>query len=214
MVQRRRVWRPPIGVYETDSQVVVKVEIAGMDEVDKIGSDFRGDPASALLEVLDPEQDREFRDHYLDVPFDLSRVMFITTANVLGTIPAPLRDRMEILHLSGYTEREKVFIAEGYLIPRQIRENGLRPEEVSFEDGALRRILWEYTRDAGVCDLERQIGAVCRKLATRIAEGTEEHTTLTAESVTEYLGKPIYLSEVAEQTRIPGVATGLAWTSA
>jgi len=184
-----------------------------LDEIDKIGSDFRGDPASALLEVLDPEQNRGFRDHYLDVPFDLSQVMFITTANVLDTVPAPLRDRMEILHLSGYTEREKVFIARGYLIPRQIRENGLNPGEVSFEDEALRRIVQEYTREAGVRELERQIGTVCRKVATRIAEGSLEGVQVNARSVSDYLGKPIYFSEVAERTQIPGVATGLAWTS-
>jgi len=185
-----------------------------LDEVDKLGSDFRGDPASALLEVLDPEQNKEFRDHYLDVPFDLSRVMFITTANILDTIPAPLRDRMEILHLSGYTEREKVFIARGYLIPRQIRENGLKPEEISFEDKALQLMIRDHTREAGVRELERQIGTVCRKLATQIAEGGLPHRTVTADSVTEYLGKPTYFSEVAERTQIPGVATGLAWTSA
>ena len=183
-----------------------------LDEVDKLGTDFRGDPASALLEVLDPEQNREFRDHYLDVPFDLSQVMFITTANVLDTIPAPLRDRMEILQLSGYTEEEKVAIAQEYLMPRQIRENGLQQGEVSFQDDALRRIIREYTREAGVRELERQIGAVCRKVATRIAEGTTQHVTVQADEIPSYLGKPDYYFEVAERTQIPGVATGLAWT--
>ena len=183
-----------------------------LDEVDKIGADFRGDPASALLEVLDPEQNREFRDNYLDVPFDLSQVMFITTANVLDTIAAPLRDRMEILRLAGYTEEEKVAIAEGYLIPRQIRENGLRREEISFDKQALRRIIREYTREAGVRELERQIGTACRKVATKVATGSAEPSRMTDDVVSDYLGKPTYFLEVAERTQIPGVATGLAWT--
>ena len=183
-----------------------------LDEVDKIGTDFRGDPTSALLEVLDPEQNREFRDHYLNVPFDLSQVMFIATANVLDTIPPALRDRMEILQLSGYTEQEKVAIAAGYLIPRQIRENGLRPDEVAFEDGALSRIVREYTREAGVRELERQIGTACRKVATRIATGHPEQAVIRGETVLDYLGKPRYYAEVIERTQIPGVATGLAWT--
>jgi ATP-dependent Lon protease len=183
-----------------------------LDEVDKIGADYRGDPSSALLEVLDPEQNREFRDNYLDVPFDLSQVMFITTANVLDTIPAPLRDRMEILHLSGYTEEEKVAIAKGYLFPRQIKENGLRADEVSFDDGALRLIVREYTREAGVRELEREIGTICRKVATKIAEGSISQVAIVESSVPDFLGKPTYYFEVAERTQIPGVATGLAWT--
>ena len=161
---------------------------------------------------MDPEQNREFRDHYLDVPFDLSQVMFIATANVLDTIPAPLRDRMEILQLSGYTEQEKVAIARGYLVPRQIRENGLRAEEVSFEDEALRRVVREYTREAGVRGLEREIGAICRKLATRVAEGSTEPLTVTPEVAGEYLGNPPFFYEAAERTQVPGVAIGLAWT--
>ncbi|MGC9359290.1 MAG: endopeptidase La [Anaerolineae bacterium] len=185
-----------------------------LDEVDKIGSDFRGDPASALLEVLDPEQNREFRDHYIDVPFDLSQVMFITTANVLDTIPAPLRDRMEILRLSGYTEEEKLNIARGYLIGRQLRENALRSDEVSFTDDALRRIVREYTREAGVREFERQIGAVCRKVATRVAEGSTGTVCIDAKDVPEYLGKRKYHFEAANRTQVPGVATGLAWTPA
>lgn len=185
-----------------------------LDEVDKIGSDFRGDPASALLEVLDPEQNREFRDHYLDVPFDLSQVMFITTANVLDTIPPPLRDRMEILQLSGYTEEEKLYIAKDYLIPRQIRENGLRPGEIAFDDAALRTIVRSYTREAGVRELERQIGTVCRKVATHIAEDSTGACTIAPDSIADYLGKPTYHLEVAERTQIPGVATGLVWTPA
>ncbi|NLH07344.1 MAG: endopeptidase La [Chloroflexi bacterium] len=185
-----------------------------LDEIDKLGRDFRGDPASALLEVLDPEQNSQFRDHYLDVPFDLSQVMFITTANMLEPIPGPLRDRMEILQLSGYTDNEKVRIAQEYLVPRQIRENGLRPEEISFSDDAIRTIIRDYTREAGVRNLEREIGAVCRKIVTRIAEGTIESAHIEADDVREFLGKPKYygLAEIAERTDIPGVATGLAWT--
>jgi ATP-dependent Lon protease len=186
-----------------------------LDEVDKMGTDFRGDPSSALLEVLDPEQNREFRDHYLDVPFDLSQVMFITTANLLSPIPGPLRDRMEILMLSGYTEGEKARIAQGYLIPRQRRENGLRPDEIEFADEALRQIIRDYTREAGVRSLERVIGRVCRKLATQVAEGTVEDTTvIEVDDLYEYLGRPQFYPETAERTEIPGVATGLGWTPA
>ena len=190
-----------------------------LDEVDKLGRDFRGDPSSALLEVLDPEQNREFRDHYLDVPFDLSQVIFITTANWLETIPEPLLDRMEILQLSGYTELEKVKIAQGYLIPRQLRENSLHANEVVFEEAALHRIIAEYTREAGVRALERQIGKICRKTATRAAErgtnGSEPPPTLTitVENLVEFLGKAKFYNEVAERTERPGVATGLAVTA-
>jgi len=185
-----------------------------LDEVDKLGRDFRGDPASALLEVLDPEQNREFRDHYLEVSYNLSQVMFITTANWLETIPAPLLDRMEVIMLSGYTDREKVAIARGYLIPRQIRENGLRLEEVEFSDESLFTVIRSYTREAGVRNLEREIGGICRKVATRIAEGKTEKMKITPELVGELLGKPRFLGmeEVAERTSIPGVATGLAYT--
>ncbi len=190
-----------------------------LDEVDKLGTDFRGDPASALLEVLDPEQNREFRDHYLDVPFDLSRVMFITTANLLDPIPAPLRDRMEILQLSGYTEAEKVHIAQGYLIPCQLRENGLRRNELSFSDGALRQIIRDYTREAGVRNLEREIGRVCRKVVTQIAEdGNGSDSTkpvkVTKNNVARFLKKPRYFPETALRTQLPGVATGLGVTVA
>src|SRR5690606_17490221 len=161
-----------------------------LDEIDKLGMDLRGDPASALLEVLDPEQNAQFRDHYLDVPYDLSQVMFITTANMLEPIPGPLRDRMEILQLSGYTETEKVHIAQQYLVPRQIRENGLRREEIGFTDDAIRTIIRDYTREAGVRNLEREIGSVCRKVVTRIAEGKVEGAQIDAEHVRDYLGKP------------------------
>ncbi|MCS6843446.1 MAG: endopeptidase La [Caldilineales bacterium] len=184
-----------------------------LDEVDKLGRDFRGDPSSALLEVLDPEQNREFRDHYLDVPFDLSEVMFITTANMLDTIPEPLLDRMEVIELHSYTTEEKVKIAQGYLVPRQIKENGLRPGEVVFEEEALRRIVRDYTREAGVRNLERTIGTICRKVATKVAEnGTGGPYVITADNLVDYLKKPKYFDEVAERTELPGVATGLAWT--
>ncbi|GIV84701.1 MAG: Lon protease [Candidatus Roseilinea sp.] len=184
-----------------------------LDEVDKMGSDFRGDPSSALLEVLDPEQNREFRDHYLDVPFDLSQTMFICTANTLETIPGPLRDRMEILQLSGYTESEKLHIAQGYLVPRQLKENGLRPGEVTFSDEAILKLMREYTREAGVRNLEREIGNICRKLVARAQEGK---VTLpfhvTPESLPDLRGKAKFYNEVAERTEIPGVATGMSWT--
>ncbi len=183
-----------------------------LDEVDKLGMDFRGDPASALLEVLDPEQNREFRDHYLDVPFDLSQVMFICTANQLEPIPGPLRDRMEIIQLSGYTEGEKVRIAQGYLIPRQLKENGLRPGEVTFTEPALLKIIRDYTREAGVRNLEREIGRACRKVVTRIAENKTASVTIDEKDVVEFLGKPHYYGEIKERTEIPGVATGLSWT--
>jgi ATP-dependent Lon protease len=196
-------------------RVETKNPVFMLDEVDKLGTDFRGDPASALLEVLDPEQNREFRDHYLDVPFDLSQVMFITTANLLDPIPPPLRDRMEILQLSGYTETEKVHIAQGYLIPRQLRENGLRKEELSFTDGALRQIIRDYTREAGVRNLEREIGKVSRKVVTHIAEEEDtKPTKVTKNNVSKFLKKPRYFPETALRTQLPGVATGLGVTAA
>ncbi len=185
-----------------------------LDEVDKLGTDYRGDPSSALLEVLDPEQNREFRDHYLDVPFDLSQVMFITTGNLLDPIPGPLRDRMEILHLSGYTETEKVRIAQSYLIPRQLAENGLREGEVEFAEDAIRLIVRNYTREAGVRNVERQIGTVCRKVAVRVAGGETETARVDADQLANYLGPRKFFEEVAERTEIAGVATGLAWTPA
>jgi ATP-dependent Lon protease len=185
-----------------------------LDEVDKLTMDFHGDPASALLEVLDPEQNSEFRDNYLEVAFDLSQVMFVATANTLETVPGPLRDRMEIISLAGYTEGEKVAIAKGYLIPRQIRENGLRPGEVAFSDDALRIIINQYTREAGVRNLERSIGAVCRKIGTRIAEGKGTTFEMTPELVKELLDHPPFQGpeELNARTAVPGVAPGLAWT--
>src|SRR3990172_5341196 len=185
-----------------------------LDEVDKLGSDFRGDPASALLEVLDPEQNSEFRDNYIEVSYDLSQVFFITTANTLETIPGPLRDRMEIITLSGYTDNEKMAIARGYLIPRQIRENSLHENEVAFTDDALQKTVREYTREAGVRSLERRIGAICRKVGTRIAEGKGKTFSITPELRSEFLDHPIFLGpdEIALRVSIPGVAPGLAWT--
>jgi ATP-dependent Lon protease len=185
-----------------------------LDEVDKLGRDFRGDPASALLEVLDPEQNSTFRDNYLDVPFDLSRVLFITTANMLDTVPEALRDRMEIIELAGYSEQEKVIIAFRYLISRQMKENGLEEGAIRFTDEAIRHLIRRYTREAGVRSLEREIGAICRKRARRIAQGTAEDGEITPERVEEFLGAPRFRTdvEVAERTRRPGVAVGLAWT--
>ena len=186
-----------------------------LDEVDKLGRDFRGDPASALLEVLDPEQNSTYRDNYLDVPFDLSKVLFITTANVLDPVPDALRDRMEIISLEGYTEQEKVIIAFRYLVPRQITENGLTAgQDIEFADDAVRFLVRRYTREAGVRSLERQIGAICRKQARRIAEGVREKVLVTPVVVEKDLGAPHYRTdtEVADRTRRPGVAVGLAWT--
>lgn len=185
-----------------------------LDEVDKVGSDWRGDPSSALLEVLDPQQNHAFRDHYLDVDFDLSDVMFIATANTLETIPAPLRDRMEIIQLDGYTEFEKMEIAKGYLIPRQVKSNGLTPEEVMFTDDAIKQIIHDYTREAGVRTLERQLGMVARKIATKVASGAQTaNITVLPETAREYLGKPRFQFESAMRTEKAGVATGLAVTS-
>jgi len=184
-----------------------------IDEIDKMGADFRGDPASAMLEVLDPSQNDSFRDHYLDLPFDLSEVMFITTANTLEVIPTPLQDRMEVIQLSGYTTDEKLHIAKRYLVPRQITENGLRKSQISFADAALKAIIEEYTREAGVRNLEREIGAVARKIAREIAEGkVEGKVSVSAKRARELLGKRRVFAEQRRRTKVPGVATGLAWT--
>ncbi len=183
-----------------------------LDEIDKIGADWRGDPSSALLEVLDPAQNNTFVDNYLGVPFDLSQVLFIATANTLETIPGPLRDRMEILTLSGYTDEEKIGIARQYLIPKQLAAHGLKAAELAFEPEAVRRLVRDYTREAGVRNLERQIAAAARKVARRLAEGQSQAVRITADQVTEYLGRPRFFDEVAERTNRPGVATGLAWT--
>ncbi|MBC6935254.1 MAG: endopeptidase La [Chloroflexi bacterium] len=212
--RRTYIGAMPGRIIQTLRRVESRNPVIMLDEVDKLGRDFRGDPASALLEVLDPEQNAEFRDHYLDVAFDLSEVFFITTANELEPIPGPLRDRMEIIHLSGYTEQEKVAIAEQYLVPRQIKENGLRPEEIEFNTGALQLIVRDYTREAGVRMLEREIGKVARKVVTRIAEGKLDKAVIDEKQIRDLLGRPRYgyREEIEERTDLPGVATGLAWT--
>ena len=183
-----------------------------LDEVDKLSASFQGNPSAALLEVLDPAQNSTFQDHYLAVPFDLTQVLFIATANVLDTVPGPLRDRMEILELPGYTEEDKLVIAKGYLVPRQIGENGLKPGEIIFTDDAIREIIRAYTREAGVRQLERELAAVCRSVATRVADGFTETITVAPESLRVYLGPQKFFNEIALRTSLPGVATGLAWT--
>lgn len=183
-----------------------------IDEIDKVGSDFRGDPSSALLEVLDPEQNFSFRDHYMDLPFDLSKVMFITTANVIQTIHPALKDRMEVLVLPGYTEEEKLGIAQNYLVPRQLRENGLTPDNIEFEKEAILKIIAGYTREAGVRNLEREIATVCRKVAKKVAGGKTTKVVVKVEDLHNYLGAEKIYPEVAKRTSVPGVATGLAWT--
>lgn len=185
-----------------------------LDEIDKVGTDWRGDPSSALLEVLDPEQNNTFSDHYLNLPFDLSNVMFITTANVLDPIPAALRDRMEVISLSGYTEEEKVKIAKKYLISRQVEENGLKAENIDITDEGLRMIISQYTREAGLRNLEREIAGVCRKVARKIAEGQKTVTKVTAANIHRFLGVPKILPEAEQEKSEVGVATGLAWTEA
>jgi ATP-dependent Lon protease len=190
----------------------VKNPVLMLDEVDKLGRDFRGDPAAALLEVLDPEQNRTFRDNYLDLPFDLSKVFFITTANTLDTIPRPLLDRMELLRLPGYSEEEKIEIAKRYLIPRQLREAGLKPEDCVITQDALRVIIAQYTREAGVRQLERAIGGIARKVTLRHAEGKTEPVTVGGDQVAEFLGPRRFSPEQARRQLPPGVATGLAWT--
>ena len=212
--RRTYIGSMPGRILQSLRRIEYKNPVFMLDEIDKLTFDFHGDPASALLEVLDPEQNAEFRDNYLEVAYDLSQVFFITTANTLETIPGPLRDRMEVIFLSGYTESEKVSIAKGYLIPRQIRENSLREKEVAFSDDALKKIIREYTREAGVRNLERKIGAVCRKVGTRIAEGKLKSVRVSPELVEEYLDNPIFLpqEELNQRISIPGVVPGLAWT--
>jgi ATP-dependent Lon protease len=212
--RRTYIGAMPGRILQSLRRIESKNPVFMLDEIDKLTNDFHGDPASALLEVLDPEQNGEFRDNYLEVAYDLSQVMFITTANTLETIPGPLRDRMEIITLSGYTEREKIEIAKGYLIPRQIRENGLRLEEVAFKDEALSCIIQQYTREAGVRNLERNIGSVCRKIGTKVAEGIGQKIIIQPSDIKTYLNNPPFQGpeEVNIRTSIPGVAAGLAWT--
>jgi ATP-dependent Lon protease len=195
---------------ETNDPVIM------LDEIDKLGRDFRGDPASALLETLDPEQNNTFRDNYLDVPFDLSKVLFICTANMLDTVPPPLLDRMELIPLQGYSEEEKLHIAIRYLIPRQIKENGITAEQIEFPDDSVRHIVRHYTREAGVRKLEQVIGTVCRKQARRVVEGQKEMLVVSKDILKEFLGgiQVRVETEVAERVKRPGVAVGLAWTPA
>ncbi len=184
-----------------------------LDEVDKLSASYQGDPSSALLEVLDPEQNDSFQDHYIDAPFDLSQVLFVATANVLDTVPAPLRDRMEVIELPGYAEEDKAIIARRYLVPRQLKAVGLTNEQMTISDDALGEVVRAYTREAGVRQLEREIGAICRGVATRFAEGNSEPVSVNVHSVKTYLGTAKYFNEVALRTSLPGVATGLAWTA-
>jgi ATP-dependent Lon protease len=183
-----------------------------IDEIDKMGADWRGDPSSAMLEVLDPEQNSSFRDHYLDLPYDLSRVMFICTANVLDTIPGPLRDRMEIISIAGYTEEDKLNIAKRYLVPRQIERNGLKEEQLEISDDAVRVVIENYTREAGVRNLERELGTIARKFARMVAENEKEHLAVDRDQVVDFLGKKKVFRELKRRTSDPGVSTGLAWT--
>jgi ATP-dependent Lon protease len=211
--RRTYIGAMPGRIMQTLRRVEANDPVIMLDEVDKVGADWRGDPSSALLEVLDPEQNYNFRDNYLDLAFDLSRVMFIATANALEPIPAPLRDRMEILELSGYTEEQKLHIARNFLLPKQLEANGLYKEELTVDDDALRRIARDYTREAGVRNLEREVGSLCRKVAKQIAEGRETPIAVTAEQIPEYLGRQRFFQEAAERIDRPGIATGLVWTA-
>ncbi len=212
--RRTYIGAMPGRIIQSLRRIESKNPVFMLDEIDKLSSDFRGDPSSALLEVLDPEQNFEFRDNYLEVPFDLSQVIFITTANQLETIPLPLLDRMETIRISGYTDREKLHIAERYLIPRQLRENSLGISEVTFSEDGILTVIHQYTRESGVRNLEREIGTVCRKIATLITEGKFNNEIIDSARVVDLLGKPRFqeIEEIIHRTSLPGVATGLAWT--
>jgi ATP-dependent Lon protease len=210
--RRTYIGAMPGRIIQALRRVGVNNPVMMLDEIDKLGADYRGDPASALLEILDPQQNNTFRDNYLDLPFDLSKVFFIATANQLGPIPVPLRDRMEIIQLAGYSDREKLNIAKQYLIPRQISDNGLTPEQLEIADDAIDLLTARYTREAGVRQLERTIGNLARKVALKVAEGSTDKVTITAADVRSYLGPPRFYPEEARKELPSGVATGMAWT--
>jgi ATP-dependent Lon protease len=210
--RRTYIGAMPGRIIQALRRVGVNNPVMMLDEIDKLGNDFRGDPASALLEILDPAQNNTFRDNYLDLPFDLSKVFFIATANQLAPIPPPLRDRMEIIQLAGYSDREKLNIAKQYLIARQLKENGVSPEQLEITDEAINLLTARYTREAGVRQLERTIGNLARKVALKVAEGSTEKFRIDAEDIKEYLGAPRFYPEQARTELPPGVATGMAWT--
>jgi ATP-dependent Lon protease len=212
--RRTYVGAMPGKIIQGLKQVKSKNPIVMLDEIDKLGNDFRGDPSAALLEVLDPEQNNTFRDHYLNLPFDLSNVMFLATANVLDTIPPALRDRMEIIQLSGYLDEEKLKIAKQYLVPKQIKENGITDKQIEITNDALTFTIEHYTREAGLRNLERLVGTLCRKVARKVAEGEKEKTKVDAEMVTKFLGPQMYTREEQQDRDEVGISTGLAWTQA
>jgi ATP-dependent Lon protease len=210
--RRTYIGSMPGRVIQSIRRAGVNNPVLMLDEVDKLGNDYRGDPSAALLEILDPQQNSTFRDHYLDLPFDLSKVFFIATANQLGPIPPPLRDRMEVINLAGYSDMEKLQIAKRYLTPRQIEENGLKSGQLSISDEAVELMATRYTREAGVRQLERSIGRVARKVALKIAQGEAETVSVDAGDIHEYLGAPKFYPEQARKELPAGVATGMAWT--